>query len=148
MRIIRFDSKYRDDMIYMVLEAKNSLGRIPGLNEDLLNIKGSYFDKGDMFWLAIDEADRVVGCVGYRSIENTTEIWLHRLFVKSNMKHKGIGTRLLYTVEDYAKKNGKTAVYVHLGQPKNVWFESYKFYPKNGYHTYYGDTPYLMKKEL
>ena len=60
MRIISFEEKYRDDMIFMVLSAKNALGRVPGLNEDLLNIKSYYFDKGDMFWIAIDENDREI----------------------------------------------------------------------------------------
>ena len=36
-------------MIFMILEAKNALGRVPGLNEDLLNIKKNYLDVGDMF---------------------------------------------------------------------------------------------------
>ena len=44
MRIIRFEEKYRDDMIFMVLNAKNALGRVPRLNEDLLDIKTNYFD--------------------------------------------------------------------------------------------------------
>ena len=35
MKIITFEEKYRDDMIYMVLDAKNAIGRIPRLNEDL-----------------------------------------------------------------------------------------------------------------
>ena len=42
MKIIPYDDKYRDDMIFMVLEAKNALGRLPGLNEDLLDIKKNY----------------------------------------------------------------------------------------------------------
>ena len=29
MKIIKFEDKYRDDMIFMVLSAKNALGRIP-----------------------------------------------------------------------------------------------------------------------
>ena len=32
MRIVPFENQYRDDMIFMVLEAKNALGRIPTLN--------------------------------------------------------------------------------------------------------------------
>ena len=55
MRIIKFDPKYRDDLIFMILEAKNALGRVPGLNEDLLDIQKNYFDKGDMFWVALDK---------------------------------------------------------------------------------------------
>lgn len=57
--IIPYREKYRDDMIFMVLEAKDALGRIPKLNEDLLDVKKHYLDTGDMFWLAIDEHDRV-----------------------------------------------------------------------------------------
>ncbi len=148
MMIKKFESKYRDDMIFMVLEAKNALGRVPGLNEDLLDIQKNYFDNGDMFWIAVDDNDRVIGSVGYSSIENTSEVWLHRLFVKPSMKHKGIGTQLLRTAEKHARANGKTAVLVHLGQPKEQWFESYKFYPKNGYHEYKDNISYLMKKEL
>ncbi|MBP0955843.1 MAG: GNAT family N-acetyltransferase [Oscillospiraceae bacterium] len=109
---------------------------------------GNYFDKGDMFWIAVDDNDRVVGSVGYNSIENTSEIYLHRLFVKPNLKHQGIGTRLLQTAEEYARSKGKTAVYVHLGRPKEQWFESYSFYPKKGYHEYEENSPHLMKREL
>ena len=39
MKILPFEQKYRDDMIFMVLEAKDALGRIPGLNEGLLDIQ-------------------------------------------------------------------------------------------------------------
>ena len=40
MRVIKFEDKYRDDLIFMILEAKNALGRVPGLNEVLLHIEG------------------------------------------------------------------------------------------------------------
>ena len=48
----------------MVLEAKNALGRVPTLNADLLDLDGYYFCKGDMFWIAVDDDDRVIGCAG------------------------------------------------------------------------------------
>ncbi len=52
--IIPYDEKYRDDMIFMVLEAKNALGRVPRLNEDLLDIQKKYLNSGDMFgWLSM-----------------------------------------------------------------------------------------------
>ena len=72
MRIIAYDEKYRDDMIFMVLQAKDALGRVPHLNEDLLTVQKTYLDAGDGFWLAIDEDDRVIGCVGYGSIPETS----------------------------------------------------------------------------
>lgn len=148
MKIIQFESRYRDDLIFMILEAKNALGRVPGLNEDLLDIEKHYFVKGDMFWIAVDGNDRVIGSVGYNSIPNTSEIWLHRLFVKADRKHRGIGTKLLATAETYAKEHGKTTVYVHLGTPKEQWAESYQFYPKHGYAMYNVAKPNYMKKEL
>ncbi len=141
--IIPYDEKYRDDMIFMVLEAKDALGRIPRLNEDLLDVRKNYLDAGDMFWLAIDEHDRVIGCVGYHSIPGTTEVKLQRLYVKAARKRQGIGTCLLHTVELHLQEQGKTAVHVHLGGKE--YFESRCFYPKHGYKEH---APSMMKKEL
>lgn len=144
MRIIKFEPKYRDDLIFMILEAKNALGRVPGLNKDLLDIQANYFDKGDMFWIALDGNDRVIGSVGYSSVENTDEVVLHRLFVKANLKRQGIGTALLKTAEEHLKSIGKKAVIVHLGD-KEHFYESWSFYPKHGYTEY---APNYMRKEL
>jgi len=142
-KIIPYDESHRDDMIFMVLEAKDALGRIPTLNEDLLDVQGSYIDTGDMFWLAIDEASRVIGCIGYNSIPGTTEVRLHRLYIKAAKKRQGIGTRLLHTVEQHLRGQGKTAAHVHLGGKE--YFESRSFYPKHGYREY---EQRMMKKEL
>jgi len=141
--IVPYEEKYRDDMIFMVLEAKNALGRIPRLNEDLLDIPKNYLHGGDMFWLAIDQKDRVIGCIGYNTIPGKTEVKLHRLYVQASRKHRGIGTRLLNTAEHYLKNQGKTAVHVHLGGKE--YFESRSFYPKHGYVAY---APDCMKKGL
>lgn len=130
-------------MIFMVLEAKDALGRVPRLNEDLLDIRKNYLDNGNMFWLAIDGNGRVIGCVGYNSIPGTTEVWLHRLYVKAARKRQGIGTRLLHTAELHLSKQGKTAVHVHLGGKE--YFESRSFYPKHGYKEY---APSMMKKQF
>lgn len=39
MRITEYDESYRDDMIFMVLQAKDALGRRPTINPDLLDIR-------------------------------------------------------------------------------------------------------------
>jgi len=143
MRIIPFEEKYRDDMIFMVLEAKNALGRVPRLNEDLLDIERYYLEPGDMFWIALNDENRVIGCVGYNSIPNSCEVKLHRLYVKATLKRRGIGSSLLDTVEQYIKTQGKTAAHVHLGGSE--YYESYQFYPKHGYSEY---APRWMKKEF
>ncbi len=135
MRIVEYQDKYKSDLIFMVLEAKNALGAVPGLNEDLLDVQANYFDKGDMFWLAIDENDRVIGSVGYSSVEGSDEVWLHRLFVKYNLKRNGIGGELLKMAESHIKSKGKTAIRIHLGEQK-YYFESYSFYLKHNYKQY------------
>ena len=145
MKIIPYEDKYRDDMIFMVLSAKDALGRKPTINEDLLDVKKNYLDKGDMFWIALDDSDRVIGCIGYSRTERPNEAFLHRLYVKATLKHQGIGTALLKTVESAMKENGITASLVHLGEPKEQWLESYSFYPKHGYLEY---EPRYMKKSL
>lgn len=85
MEIKSFEQKYRDDMIFMILEARNALGRIPHLNEDLLDIVANYISIGNMFWMAIDSNDRVIGTIGTKIISQN-EMWLKRLYVKSTIK--------------------------------------------------------------
>lgn len=145
MKIIPYDKAYRDDMIFMILQAKDALGRRPHLNDDLLSVEDSYLRTGDMFWLAIDEQDRVVGCIGYHRIDSTADAFLHRLYVKADRKRQGIGSKLLQTAEDAMRASGITVSRVHLGEPREQWFESYAFYPKHGYREY---QPRYMKKEL
>ena len=145
MTIKLFEEKYRDDLIFMVLQAKDALGRKPTINEDLLDIKSNYFDHGDLFWVAVNEDDRVIGCVGYSKTANPSEAFLHRLFVKPSKKRQGIGTALLQTAESAMKERGISVSLVHLGIPKEQWFESYAFYPKHGYREY---QPRYMRKNL
>ena len=145
MIIKPYEEKYRDDLIFMVLQAKDALGRKKTINEDLLDIKTNYFDCGDMFWIALNEDDRVVGCIGYSKTDNLSEAFLHRLYVKASEKHNGIGTALLQVAESEMKNQGISVSLVHLGSPKEQWFESYSFYPKHGYCEY---KPRYMRKDL
>ena len=145
MIIKLFEETYRDDLIFMILQAKDALGRKPSINKDLLDIKANYFDRGDLFWVAVDENDRVIGSVGYSRTENPSEAFLHRLYVKASEQHKGIGTSLLQTAEKEMRRQGIAVSLVHLGSPKEQWFASYVFYPKNGYREY---KPGYMRKAL
>ena len=49
MRIIPFEEKYRDDMIFMILLAREALGVGPKIREDLLDVRANYLDRGDGF---------------------------------------------------------------------------------------------------
>ena len=145
MIIKLYEDKYRDDLIFMVLEAKDALGRRPSINPDLLDIKTNYFDKGTAFWVAVDESDRVIGCIGYSFTDRSDEAFLHRLYVKASMKRSGIGSALLLVAEKEMREKGVATALVHLGEPKEQWFESYSFYPKHGYLRY---AERYMKKKL
>ena len=140
-----YEESYRDDLIFMVLQAKDELGRKPTINSDLLDIHANYLDRGDKFWIAVDEADRVVGSIGYSKMPGLEEAFLHRLYVKATEKRKGIGTELLRIAEEEMRSKGIVVSHVHLGEPKEQWFESYSFYPKHGYCEY---EPRYMKKLL
>ncbi len=141
MKIIKYEDKYRDDLIYMVLSAKNAIGRIPRLNEEFLDIKKYYFNKGHPFWIAIDDNDRVIGCIGTRN-DVEGNLFLSHLFVKHDCKRQGIGSKLLELAEKDAKKRGYKEVHVHLGK---TYLESHIFYPKRGYKEY---KEFYMKKEI
>ena len=145
MIIKPYEEAYRDDMIFMVLQAKDALGRKPSINSDLLDIQKNYLDRGDQFWIAVDDADRVIGCIGYSRTEDPAKAFLHRLYVKASLKHKGIGTQLLQTAQQAMGRQGIQTALVHLGTPREQWFESYAFYQKHGYREYQPD---YMRKEL
>ncbi len=143
MRIISYEEKYRDDMIFMILEAKDALGRVPGLNLDLLDIPSNYLEKGDGFWLALSDGDRVIGSVGYSAISGTDAVWLHRMYVKASMKRQGIGTALYRQAENAIKARGFCRIRVHLGGPG--YEGSRAFYQKLGF-VYELDENYMTKR--
>ena len=142
MKIIRYQDKYRDDMIYMYLTAKNARGRIPKLKDELLDIETHYFKQGGYFWLAIDDNDRVIGCIGLKINNDYGEI--KRLFILPNMKRQGIGSKLLNTLEDFAKKNMIKILKLHLGDIEH-YQESRFFYSSKGFIEY---EPRYMRKDL
>ena len=129
MKIITFDPKYTDDAIFCLLSAKDALGRTPTLNEDMLDVKKNYIDCGDMFWLAVDENDRVVGMLGIKA-QTTTELVLKRFYIKPDMKRKGIGSMLFSVAEQYAKTKKYTAINTRFA---NDYAEAKLFYQAKGF---------------
>jgi len=128
-KIITFEPKYRDDMIFNFLSAKDALGRVPRLNEDLLDIEKNYFASGNMFWVALDENDRVVGSIG-TNIISSNEMWLKRLFIKPTLKRGGIGSALLKVAENFALDNGISVIHTRFSDD---FTEAARFYPAKGF---------------
>ena len=141
-KIIPYQECYRDDMIFMVLSAKDALKKIPSINPDLLDIQTNYIDKGDMFWVALGENNRVVGCVGYETIK-PFEARLHRSYVKPELKRQGIGRALLKTVIEYIKNKGYNKSSIHIGDKK--YYESKLFYKSEGFIEV---SPSILEKDI
>ena len=127
--IIPFQENYRDDTIFCLLSAKDALGDVPILNEDVLFIQEYYFDKGDMFWIALDNNQRVIGMLGTDTISNT-EMWLRRLFIKPALKRNGLGSALLSMAEEYAISKGISIIHTRF---PDSYIEASKFYPVKGF---------------
>jgi len=137
MKIECFEDKYRDDMIFMVLGAKDSMGQIPRLNNDLLDIRANYLDEGDMFWVALNDKDRVVGCLGFNRL-NSSQVKLHRFFVKDEKA----APALLDCCEKYLESSCIREITAHLSDLPS----SFKaLFENRGYVEY---QPYWMKKVI
>jgi|GEM_PF-339152 len=129
-KVKQYNDHYRDDMIFMVLSAKDALKKVPSINPDLLDIKTNYFDKGDMFWIALDENNRVIGSIGYETIK-PKEARIHRLYIKPELKRQGIGSALLNTLTNYVKEKGYNKLSIHTGDER--YYESKLFYKAKGF---------------
>jgi len=128
-KIIPFQSEYRDDVIFCLLLAKNAIQHIPRLSEDLLDIQKNYFDKEDMFWIALDDYNRVIGMIGTDTVSDT-DMWLKRLFIKPEHKRMGLGSALLAKAEEFAKLKNITNIHTRFAE---WYYEAALFYPSKGY---------------
>jgi RimJ/RimL family protein N-acetyltransferase len=135
--IIPYCGEYFGDMLLCFLSARDSISRDyapeawrkPELKEDLLDIKRNYTDRGEIFYLAADRNGRVVGMVGTQT-EPPSDMWLKRLYVKPEMKGRGIGGKLLAAVEEYALSKGISAIHTRFAD----WYrEAAVFYPAKGF---------------
>jgi GNAT superfamily N-acetyltransferase len=128
-KIIKYSREYRDDMLFCYLSAKDALGGIPRLSDDLLDIQKHYFDKNDMFWIAVNDNNRVIGMVGTDTVSET-DIWLKRLFVKPEIKRNGVAGALLNIVVAHAKSRGITSIHTRFS---DNYIEASHFYPAKGF---------------
>lgn len=128
-QIIPYQESYRDDMLFCLLLAKDALGRVPSINPDLLDISKNYLRRGDGFWLAIDENNRVVGMLGTRA-QKHGDVWLKRLYIKPDDKRQGIASALLAAA--LADATQKRAKCLHTRFSRD-FTEAAQFYPAKGF---------------
>ncbi|MCL2814292.1 MAG: GNAT family N-acetyltransferase [Oscillospiraceae bacterium] len=112
-----------------MLLAKDAKGKAPRLNEDVLDIQKSYLDKNEMFYIAVDNDDRVIGMLGTNTFSET-DMWLKRLYVKPGMKRQGIASALLLAVEEYASAKGINQIHTRFSDDND---EAPHFYFARGF---------------
>lgn len=143
MQIIDYDKRFDDNIIALVARAKRAIGKTkPSIDEDLFDIQSNYIDKGDKFFLGIDDEGNLIAVIGYNILDKDTAV-LHRFYVKPELKRQGLGAMMLNHVEkDLIGRNVKNVI-LHLGEYEH-YFESYSFYAKHGY-TFYEDRRMIKK---
>jgi GNAT superfamily N-acetyltransferase len=126
--IVPFAPQYRDDMIFCLLAAKNALGGVPRLNDDLLDIPTYYLARSEGFWLALS-GGRVIGLVG-TCTESKEDLWLKRLYVHPAQKRQGVASALLRAVEVFAREKGVRNIHARCNED---YAEAARFYPAMGF---------------
>ena len=102
-------------------------------------IKFEEIYRDDMIFTVLQAKD----ALGRKPTINPDLLDIKANYIKPSLKRKGIGSKLLNTAELWMRENGIAVSKVHLGTPKEQWFESYVFYPKHGYIEY--EPRYMMK---
>ena len=128
-KIVLYEEKYRDDMIFCYLQSQDVMGKPLHLREDLLRINEAYFAKGDAFWLALNGAGRVAGMIGVHKVSEN-DMWLHRLRVGPGCKRRGLGSALLAAAEDFAREKGIRRLHTRFSDDNQ---EAGGFYPAKGF---------------
>ena len=117
--IKRFNEKYTQDVIDLVLHFQNNGTRPPVTvkdQPDMLNIKECYINAGGDFWIATDNG-KLAGSIGIMPCGKNIAV-LKKFFV-------------------YEKYQGEP---IHLGQ--KLYAEFYAFAKEKGFKTILLDTPY------
>jgi putative acetyltransferase len=109
-------------------EYPNCILDVPGEEPDLLAIATTYSEWGGRFWVA-KRGRTLVGCIGVRPAKDQT-VELKKLYVASNERRSGLGTRLVDLVLDEGRKRGAQRI--------DLWsdtrfIEAHAFYERLGF---------------
>ncbi len=131
MEIIRYDEKYKQQIIDLILRIQNDEEKI-GLSlaeqPDLLDIPMYYDRNGGGFWIAVEQG-AVVGTVACMNYGDGNAV-LKKFFVREDWRSKKLGLALYQTAISYLKEKGY--VQVLLDTP-SVAKASHRFYERAGF---------------
>lgn len=131
MRIIRYEEKYRDQIIELILHIQNEEAKIHlSIEEqpDLLDIPACYDRNGGGFWIAVED-DTVLGTFAFMNYGHGNAV-LKKFFVRSDWRGKKLGLALYQTVMEYLKTHGYRQALLDTPSVARV---SHRFYESMGF---------------
>lgn len=148
MEIIRTDSK-NIDFINLVKELDSELAKIDGEDHAFYNQFNS-IDSIQYALVAIDK-NRGIACGAIKRVDDST-MEIKRMYTRSDMRGKGIATKVLSALELWAKELGYAACILETGKRQQ---DAIALYKKSGYLRIANYGPYIdvensvcFKKEL
>jgi len=99
-----------------------------GLENCNLETPGSLM-KNQALMLGAFIEDRLVGIGAIKFVANYAEV--KRMFIKNEFRRRGLGSKILNKLEEYAKANNIENIYLETGR---LHAEAISLYKKMGYH--------------
>jgi len=109
--IITYTDEYKDKVIKFFEEMEKEFPEVTGA-PDVRNVPEWFQrDEASNFWIAAGENDEVVGTAGLRNCGKGVG-YLSRLYVKKELRGKGIGSKLTTERLKFAKEKGYKKVFM------------------------------------
>lgn len=129
-----YSDKYKEEVIDLILHTQNvEYGIDLQVDEqpDILDISSNYIECGGGFWIAINDSNKVIGCIGLQIKEDNVAV-LKKFFVYSEYRGKehNVGRSLYEQLLKFAKEKGISKII--LDTP-SVATRSHAFYKKVGF---------------
>lgn len=132
--IYTYNDNFKQEVIDLILYVQNvEYGIDLQIEEqlDILDINTNYINNGGGFWIATNELNKVIGCIGLQIKENNVAV-LKKFFVYDGYRGKkyNIGLSLYNKLLNFAKEKGISKII--LDTP-SVAKRSHSFYKKVGF---------------
>lgn len=129
-----YNDEFKQEVIDLILYVQNIEYRINLQVEeqpDILDINNNYINNGGGFWIATNEENKVIGCIGLQLKENNVAV-LKKFFVYDEYRGKkyNVGLSLYKRLLKFAKEKGVSQII--LDTP-SVAQRSHSFYKKVGF---------------
>jgi len=134
MQIIKYDKRYRDELVKLIVNFRIDLAALRSI-EKKVDIKAAfeeleyYLENQFPIYLAMDDTNKILGYIVCRLQEDI--VWNESLYVIPEDRRKGVGTALFIKTEALARTLGRETVYNWV-DPNN--YRSLLFLKKLGYN--------------